>query len=218
MGLFLNLFDCDSLFDKSKQIKDDVNYNETLKLFLKFEEKISKYRDSIRVNQIFITPDDEAYDFGKILAQTAPGFLKKTKEYRGSLFKILENKSINKNISFNEDIVCILYGLCLEEYADFLTRLYELYRLEKISFNTIKVAIEQRNHLSNMLILNYNAQPLTTVLKKIEIDTKKINSSESILLCEIVNSILSGREYNSTKELNSIQPPFFTHKNCQSPG
>jgi hypothetical protein len=215
IGLIINLFDCDFSFDKRKQIKkEDANYNETSKLFLKFEDEISKHRDSIRVNRIFITPDDEAYDFGKILTQAAPSLLKKTQEHKVSLLKILESKSINKNNSFNEDIVCILYGLCVEEYADVLTKLYELYRFRKIDFNTMRIAIDQQSHLSNMLILNYNELSLKVVLEKIEADTKKINSSESIVLREIVNSILSGIEYNSAKESNNIQPPVFAYKNC----
>jgi hypothetical protein len=189
--------------------------NKTLDMFLKFEMAISKYRDSVKTNKLFLSPQDESYDFKRILIQTSPDLLQHTDRYVNDLLDMLKKNKIDNTTNSNNDIIWLLYNLCIEEYSNAIAILYDYYKLDIINFKTFESAIVQNNHLSNQVGLQYQNEKLRKVLESIYHDNTNRHDSEHEKLQRIIKDVIDGKDYYELKELNTVQPPFFTHKNCQ---
>lgn len=185
-----------------------MEYQETVDLFLNARKKYKTRLDSAQRRGTLMDPPYTAALFHQSFSEVSPSLFTHTSAHKQNLLRMLADTSIKKDTYFGEDVIKVLYALCMDEYAPVIGELYKLYKQKTIVFRTFEKSIFQYWDLSLDVCKQYENQNLVAVLTEIHTDfslSKKKNEKE---MSKEIEHILSGGWWRSEgKDFNKYQKP-----------
>jgi hypothetical protein len=185
------------------------NYNKTLALFTKFENKLEKTKQAEIKERRFFSPVDSAVLFLEVLKKEAADLYNHTECYSESLLAILEKRDCSKNQDFCLNVIRILYHLKIDNYVNLLNEIYHNYKLNKVNSRIFLDAIFTcESYYSNLIVLNYKNPKLQLLLNKISSDSEIISKVSKVYpnFLKSINDIISGALFN---EFHTTQKGWF---------
>jgi hypothetical protein len=193
--------------------KTILNVNE---VFNNFERKLNQVKKENKSKKIFTSPVDDAMLFERTLKKETPFLSDSTNMIVDELLGIILDEGRDKSLSF--DVVRVLYHLCIDDYIDAVSRIYEGYRLGKVKVEVvIYCIITYDNHFSNIIVNNYCsvlAQKLFSNLLGNSVFLQEANQKRQNFTQNLLD-IKSGAFYNAFQKEEPDWIFVIEPKNCQ---
>jgi len=200
---------------KDINLKNQTNIDSTYKLFLSAENHLAELNKKLAGSLELDEPLSKNSRFLEVFSREAPSLVFETDRHVESLLIILANGN-NYNKNYNEDIIKLLYNLCLEHYIIAVDSISTFYTLGKINLAQYKLCVEQDFILCNQIQKNYNNTLVICLLNRIINSFGPTLSDEEQDFISKIKYILSGADWESElKEADIIQPPLIRSKHCQ---
>jgi len=191
------------------QVKLPENYNKTITLFNKFENKLDQTKKAEIKEGKFFSPIDSAIVFLEVLKKETPDLYNHTDYYAKSLFTILKRKEFSKNQELSLNIIRVLYHLKIDNYIELLNNIYCSYKQNKMDIRILLAALfTSESYYSNLVVLNYKNPRLQLFLNKISNDSETVSNAMKVYpnFLESINDIKNGALFN---EFQTTQKGWF---------
>jgi hypothetical protein len=194
--------------------KNQINIDSTYKLFLSAENHLAELNEKLKGSFELDEPLSKNARFLEVFSREAPSLVFETNRHVASLLMLLANGR-NEDKNYNEDIIKLLYNLCIEQYIIAVDSISILYIQDKINLTSYKLCIEQDFILCNQIQKNYSNPLVICLLNRIINSFGPIVSDEEQNFISKIKYILSGVDWESElKETDIIQPPLIKSKHC----
>lgn len=202
------------------QVKSTVTYKDAVALFMRSEIKLIQHREYVFKKRIFEDPVGNDQVVFNTIRKESPELFKSTIIYKDHLLQMLTDSALKRNEFFNDDIIKVLYNLCIDDYVDVMERACILFKNKQISLFVFKNIIIQDFSMSNQVARNYKNEKLQSFLYRLQQDTTlmaRIAKEQPYpYFKEQIQDIISGKEWEGNlKEADTIQPPYLKQSNCK---
>lgn len=193
----------------------NTTFKKTMNLFQTVENKMQTHYNYLGKNRIFEDPLGRITYFFKIVNKNAPELLCRTTYFKDDLLNILLDRTLEKNIYTNLDIIYLLYNIEINDYVDILEQVCEMYEQDMIDYKIFDSFIFQDFNVSNSIAKNYQNEKLKNFFDKLLKNKCLINKCQSSneLFKNAIIGLQNGYAWNGKedssglKKINEIQPP-----------